>query len=86
MIFDPSLDDKDEFDSYNGAVRPAPKLPYTVEPNERFKHLPQEALLIGQNDQSWRYILCKLQSSALSPQHPEVLIVELEGHELLLEK
>lgn len=31
-----------------GAVRPAPKIPYIVTSNERFKRLPHEALLIGQ--------------------------------------
>lgn len=56
-IFDPALDARDDLESRSGAIRPAPKMPYTVESVERFKHLPHEALLIGGNDQSWHYPL-----------------------------
>ena len=57
LIFEPALDGRTELSDKDGAIRPAPKIPYTVESCERFKHLPHETLLIGGNDQSWHYPL-----------------------------
>lgn len=42
---------------FDPALRSAPKLPCRVTSNERFKQFADEALLIGPNDQSWRYPL-----------------------------
>ena len=57
LTFDPVLDDRDDLPDKAGAIHPAPKLPYTAECCERFKHLPHEALLVGGSDQSWHYPL-----------------------------
>ena len=57
LVFDPFLDDRQDLNGRGGAIRPAPKIPFTVESCERYKHIPHEALVIGGNDQSWHYPL-----------------------------